>query len=147
MCGWFLPWGCACMQHPVQLVPNPQRVRHCRQPGREDTRTGRGPLEEHRNSWVWSKMLVNTSESICCCWDSTERLKCVWTLNRAILKRMDFMLIVRKCRQFCGEKRERENFRSHLSTVRFPRSPSHSFTDLFKTIERTQSVALLLNTL
>ena len=57
MCWCLLPWGCVYMLRPVHLVLNPQRVPHCRLPGPEDTRTGREPLETHRNSWVWSSIL------------------------------------------------------------------------------------------
>ena len=45
--GAFLPWGCVYKQRPVELVPDPQWAPRCRQPGREDTRTGPEPLEKH----------------------------------------------------------------------------------------------------
>lgn len=64
----FLPSGCVYMQHPVQLVPNPQRVPRCHQPGQEDTRTGPEPLETHQNisliNYSSPKAQFNTSESI-----------------------------------------------------------------------------------
>lgn len=36
------------MQHPVQLIPNPQQVPHCHLRGLGDTRTRPEPLETHR---------------------------------------------------------------------------------------------------
>ena len=144
---WISPLGCACMQHPVQLVPNPQRVLHCRQPGREDTRTGREPLEKHRISWVWSSMPARR------CWlipqrasNTAETLQNVWNAYEPWTNQ-SWNVWISCWLQENADNSVGRNVSSHLSTVRFPQSPSHSFTDLFKTIEWTQSDALLLNTL
>lgn len=56
------------MQHPIQLVPNPQRVPRCRQPGQEDTRTAPEPLQTHRNTspMIQPRPMISTNNVILC---------------------------------------------------------------------------------
>lgn len=119
MCWCLLPWGCVYMQHPVQLVLNPQRAPRCRQQGREDTRTGPEPLETNRNPGVWSSIL-NQRHWLIPQRESTAGnpcSKCICTSKSLILYIVEilygFHADCKKCWQSCGEKRELKNFCFH----------------------------------